>query len=149
MSAHFKEKHHWTEDTFLSIDWPSSDKEYKRLSAGRQLAAFTLQNGLWPTQYVLNQRKPAQSPTCPRYHLRPETQNHVLCCPQAQTSQLQQWHSVETVFKSTLHTPSPIYNVIEYGIRSWQEGDANLQWPIPILSDNDPTNQSIFLAYTR
>ena len=29
MSAHFKEKHHWSEDTFLSIDWPSSDKEYK------------------------------------------------------------------------------------------------------------------------
>jgi hypothetical protein len=149
MSAHFKEKHHWSEDTFLSIDWPSSDKEYKRLSPGRRLEAFKLQNGLWPTQYVLHQRKPAQSPACPRCHLSPETHDHVLCCPQAQASRLQQWRSVETVFKSTLHTPSLIYDAIEYGIRSWQEGDPNLQWPFPIPSNNDPIDQPIFLAYKR
>ena len=45
ISAHLKEKHHWSEDTFLSIDWSALDKEYKRLSTGCWLAAFKLQNG--------------------------------------------------------------------------------------------------------
>ena len=31
----------------------------------------------------------------------------------------------------------------------WQERNPNLQWPFPVLSDHDPINQSIFLAYTR
>ena len=46
MSAHFKEKHHWIEDTFLYIDWSALEKEYKWLSTGHRLAAFKLQNGL-------------------------------------------------------------------------------------------------------
>ena len=71
---------------FLSIDWLASDKEYKQLSTGCWFPSFKLQNALWPMQYVLHQCKPAQSPTCPRCHLSPETHDHVLCCPQAQTS---------------------------------------------------------------
>ena len=45
MSKYFKEKHHWSEETFLSIDWLASDREYKRFPTGRRLASFKLQNG--------------------------------------------------------------------------------------------------------
>ena len=127
--AYFKEKHHWSKDTFLSIDWSASDKEYKWLSTGFWLASFKLQNGLWPTQYVLHQCIPAQYPACPRSCLSPETHDHVLCCPQAQTAWLQYWCSVGTVLKSTLHTPDPIYNNFKNGIRSCQEGVPTLNGP--------------------
>ena len=145
MSTYFNEKYHWSEDIFLSIDWLASDKEYKQLSTGHWIASFKLQNGIGPIQYVLHQHKSAQYPACPRCHLSPETNDHVLCCPQAQTSWLQQWCSIETVFKSILHTPNSIFDAFENGIGSWQEGDPNLQWPFPIPSDNDPINQSINL----
>ena len=115
MSKYFQEKHRWSEETFLSIDWLASDREYKRLPTGRRLASFKLQNGLWPTYSVLHQRQPTHSPTCPRCCLDPETYNHVLCCPQAQTTWLQQWCTVAT----TLKAPSPIYDALEHGIRSW------------------------------
>ena len=86
MSTYFNEKYHWSEDTILSIDWLASDKEYKQLSTGHWIASFKLQNGIRPMQYVLHQHIPAQYPACPRCHLSPETHDHVLCCPQAQTS---------------------------------------------------------------
>ena len=79
MSKYLKEKNHWSEETFLSINWLASDREYKRLPTGRQLESLKLQNGLWPTYSVLHQRQPTQSPTCPRCCLDPETHNHVLC----------------------------------------------------------------------
>ena len=149
MSTYFNEKYHWSEGIFLSIDWLVSDKEYKQLSTGHWIASFKLQNGIRTMLYVHHQSKSAQYPACPRFPLSPETHDHVLCCPQAQTSWLQQWYSVAIVLKSTLHTSNPIFNTFENGIRSWQEGDPNLQWPFPIPSDNDPIIQSIFLAYTR
>ena len=46
MSAHLKEKHHWSEYIFFSISWLALDKEYKWISTGCWLAAFRLQNGL-------------------------------------------------------------------------------------------------------
>jgi hypothetical protein len=115
MLAYFKEKHHWSKDTFLSIDYLASDKEYKQLSTGCWLAPFKLQNGLWSTQNVLHQRIPAQYPACPRNFHSPETHDHVLCCPQAQTALLQQRYSVAIVLKSTLHTSNPIYNALRMG----------------------------------
>ena len=30
LSAYFNENFHWSEDIFLSIEWPSSDKDYKQ-----------------------------------------------------------------------------------------------------------------------
>ena len=81
MSKYFKEKHHWTEEAILSIDWLASDKEYKPLHTRHRLASFKLQNRSWPMYTVLHQRQPTQSPTCPRCGLDPETYNHVLCCP--------------------------------------------------------------------
>ena len=77
MTKYFQEKHCWSEETFLSIDWLTSGKEYKRLPTGRRLASLTLQNRLWPTYSVLHQCKPTHSPTCPRCCLDPETHNHV------------------------------------------------------------------------
>ena len=149
MSKYFIDRHCWSEDTFLSIDWLASNKEYKQLPTGHRLASFKLQNRLWPTYTILYQRQPTQSPTCPRCCLDPETHNHVLCCLQVQTSWLQQWFTVATILKSTLKIPSPIYDALERGIRSWQEGDPDLQWPFPLPSDNDPVDQAIFLAYTK
>ena len=75
--------------------------------------------------------------------------NHVLCCPQAQTTRLQKWCTVATTLKSILKTPSPIYNALEHGIRSWQEGDPDPQWPFSLPPDNNPIDQAIFLAYTK
>ena len=46
MSTYFNEKYHWSEDTFLSIDWLALDKEYKQLSTGHWIASFKLQMGL-------------------------------------------------------------------------------------------------------
>ena len=81
--------------------------------------------------------------------LRSETNYHTLGCPQAQHSRLQQ-----VVFcwdRSWGHNPPtlPTYNAIEYGIRLWQEGDPDPQWPSLNPLDNDPIDQSIPLAYTR
>ena len=149
MSKYFQEKHHWSEETSLSIDWLASDREYKQLPTGRRLALFKLQNGLWPTYSILHQRQPTHSSTCPRCCLNPEIYNHVLCCPQAQTTRLQKWYTVATTLKLTLKTPSPIYNALEHSIRSWQEGDPDPQWPLPLPSDNDPIDHAIFLAYTK
>ena len=149
MSKYFKEKYCWSEETFLSIDWLATDKEYKWLTSGYWFATFKLQYGLWPSYSILHQQKPTQSPTCPRCYLDPETHNHVLCCPQAQTTWLQKWCIVATTLKSTLKTPSPIYNTLEHGIRSWQEGNPDPQWPNPLPSDNDPFDQVIFLTYTK
>ena len=84
MSTYFKEYHCWPNETFLSIDWVGSNKEFKWLPRGRQLASFKLQNGQWPTYSVLHQQKTTHSPTRPRCCLDPEMHNHVLCCPQAQ-----------------------------------------------------------------
>ena len=118
MSKYFKEKHCWSEETFLSIDWLALDREYKCLPTGCRLASFKLQNGLWPMYSVLHQCKPVQSLTCPRCCLDPETHIHVLCCPQAQTIRFQQWCTVATTLKTTLKTPSSIYSTLEHGIRS-------------------------------
>ena len=57
MSAYFKEKYHWSEDTFLSIHWLAAEKEYKQLSTGHRLASFKLHNELWLMQYMLHQHK--------------------------------------------------------------------------------------------
>ena len=102
MSTYFKEKHCWSEDTFLSIDWIASNKKYKQSPTGHRLASFKFQNRLWPTYSILYHPKPSQSPTCPKCCLDPETHNHVLSCPQAQTTWLQQWCTVATTLKSTL-----------------------------------------------
>ena len=118
MSKYFKEKHCWSGKTFHSIDWQASNKEYKQLPTGRQLASFKLQNGLWPTYSVLHQRKPTRSPTFPRCCLCHETHKLVICFSQAQTTWLQQCCIVETAFKSALKTPSPIYGALVYGIKS-------------------------------
>ena len=123
--------------------------EYKRLPTGYRLASFKLQNGLWPTYSVPHQHKPTQSPTCARCCLDPETHNHVLCFPKAQTTWLQKWCTVATTLKSKLKTPSPIYDALEHGIRTWYEGNPDPQWPFPLPSDNDPINQANFLAYTK
>ena len=149
MSKYFKEKYCWSEETFLSIDWLATDKEYKWLTSGYWFATFKLQYGLWPSYSILHQQKPTQSPTCPRCCLDPETHNHILCCPQAQTTWLQQWCTVATTLKSKLKTPSPIYSALEHGIRTWQEGDLDPQWPFSLPSDIDPIDQAIFLAYTK
>ena len=69
--------------------------------------------------------------------------------PKAQSNQLQQWCTHETTLKSTSNNPSPMYNAPEHVIKSWHEGNLNLQWPFSLSSDNDPTNQTIFLAYTK
>ena len=149
MSKYFQEKHRWSEETFLSIDWLVSDREYKWLPTERQLALFKLQNGLWPTYSVLHQHKQTHSPTCPRCSLYPEMHNHALCCPQAQTTRLQQWCTIAKTIKSTFKTLSPIYDALEHGIRSWQEGNPDPQWPFPLPSDNDLIDQALFLAYTK
>ena len=73
---------------------------------------------------------------------------HVLCCPQAQSIQLYKWCTVKTTLKSTLKFLIIIYDALDHGIRSWQEGNPDPQWPFPLPSDNDNINQTIFLAYT-
>ena len=81
MSKYFKEKHCWSEESFLSIELLESDKEYKWLPTGRLLASFKLQNGLWPTYSVHHQCKPTHSPTSPRCCLDPEMcGSHISFC---------------------------------------------------------------------
>ena len=109
-----------------NIDWDSSEREYQRLSPGQRLASFKLQNGMWPTNKILHQRKQIPSPLCSRCNLYPETHNHVLCRELAQPIRLQQWNTVTTVIKTTLNTPTSLYEALEFGIRSWQEGESNI-----------------------
>jgi hypothetical protein len=129
MEDYFLNKFGWDTPTFSNIDWDSSEREYQRLSPGRHLASFKLQNGLWPTNKILHQRKQIPSPLCSRCNLYPETHNHVLSCEQAQPTRLQQWNIVTTVIKTTLNTPTPIYDALEFGIRSWQECESDIHWP--------------------
>ena len=109
MSKYFKEKHHWSEEPFLSIDWLASDKEYKQLPTGRRLASFKLQNGLWPMFSIIHQHQPTHSPTCPRCCLDPETHNYVLCCLQAQTTQAPK--VVYSGNNTQVNTPDPKPNL--------------------------------------
>ena len=147
MADYFHHKSGWDNITFSNIDWDSSEKEYCRLSPGRRLASFKLQNGLWPTNKTLHQRKQAPSPLCSRCNLHPETHNHVLCCEQAQPIRLQQWLLVSSVLKTTLNTPLPIHDALKFGIRSWQEGEQDIQWPFPFPSSSDPIDEAIYLAF--
>ena len=78
MADYFHQKFGWDNITFSNIDWDSSEKEYCRLSPGRRLASFKLQNGMWPTNKTLHQRQQAPFPLCSRCNLNPETHNHVL-----------------------------------------------------------------------
>jgi hypothetical protein len=129
MQDYFLNKFGWDTPIFSNIDWNSSEREYQCLSPGWRLASFKLQNGLWPTNKILHQRKQIPSPLCPRCNLYPETHNHVICCVHAQPIWLQQWNIVATVIKTTLNTPTSIYEALEFGICSWQEGESYIHWP--------------------
>ena len=60
-----------------------------------------------------------------------------------------QWCIDKATLKFTFKTPSPIYDTLKHGIRSWQEGNPDPQWPFSIPSVNDFIVQAIFLAYTK
>jgi hypothetical protein len=147
MQDYFLNKFGWDAPTFGNIDWDSSEREYQHLSPGCRLASFKLQNGLWPTNKILHQRKQIPTPLCSRCNLYPETHNHVLCCEYAQPIQLQQWDLVRSVLKTTLNTPTPIFNALEFGIRSWQEGESDSHWPFSLPSGSDPIDEAIYLAF--
>ena len=89
---------------------------------------------------------PPPFPPCSRCNLYPETYNHVLCCKQAQPIRLQQWLLVSSVLRITRNTSLPIHDALEFGIRSWQEGEQDIQWPFPFPSSSDPTDEAIYLA---
>ena len=147
VTDYFQHKFGWDNITFSNIDWDLSEKEYCCLFPGRRLASFKLQNGLWPTNKTLHQCKQAPSPLCSWCTLHPETHNHVLCCEQAQPIWLQQWLLVSSVLKTTLNTPLPIHDALEFGIRSWQEGEQDIQWPFPFPSSSKPIDEAIYLAF--
>ena len=147
MADYFQHKFGWDNITFSNIDWDSSEREYFCLSPCRHLASFKHQNGLWPTNKTLHQGKQALSPLCSWCNLHPETHNHILCYKQAQSIRLQQWLLVSSVLRTTLNTPLPIHNALEFGNRSWQEGELDIQWPFPFPSSLDPIDESIYLAF--
>jgi hypothetical protein len=147
MQNYFLNKFGWDTPTFGNIDWDSSEREYQCLSPGCYLASFKLQNGLWPTNKILHQRKQIPTPLCSHCNLYPETHNHVLCCEHAQPIWLQQWDLVRSVLKTTLNTPTPIYNALEFVIHSWQEGESYIHWPFTIPSGSDPIDEAIYLAF--
>ena len=60
---------------------------------------------------------------------------------------LQQWRLVSSVLKTTLNTPLPIHDALQFGIRSWQEGEQDIQWPFPLPSNLDPIEEAIYLAF--
>ena len=147
MADYFQHKFGRDNKTFSNIDWDSSEKEYYRLSPGRRLASFKLQNGLWPINKTLHQRKQAPSPLCSWCNLDPETHNHVLYCEQAQPTRLQQWLLVPSVLRTTLNTPAPIHDALKFGIRSWQEGEHEVLWPFPFPSSSNAIDDAIYLAF--
>ena len=128
MQDYFLNKFGWDTPTFSNIDWDSSERVHQHLSPGRRLASFKLQNGLWPTNKILHQYKKIPSPLSSHCTLYPETHNHVLSCEQAQLTQLQQWNLVTSVLKANLNTPTSLYEALEFGIRSWQEGESDIHW---------------------
>ena len=142
-------KYGWSTPIFLSIDWESSEKESRRLSYGRSLATFKLQQGLWPTYTVLNQRNPSHPALCPRCNVDPETHDHVLRCTNAHDFRSSQWAEVVSTFKDTLRTPRVLLRAIECGIRSWQDGIAPIQWPYPIPPNSDTLGSSIYNAFLQ
>ena len=71
MEEYFHKKFGWDTATFHNIVLDASEKEYHRLSPGRQLASFKLQNGLWPTNKILHQHKKIPSPLFPPVHTTP------------------------------------------------------------------------------
>ena len=54
---------------------------------------------------------------------------------------------MSSVLRTTLNTPLPIHNALEFGNRSWQEGELDIQWPFPFPSSLDPIDESIYLAF--
>jgi hypothetical protein len=147
MQDYFLNKYGWDTPAFSNIDWDSSEREYQCLSPGRCLASFKFQNGLWPTNKISHQRKQIPSPLCSHCTHYSEAHNHVLCCKQAQPIRLQQWELVTSVLKTTLNTPAPIYNALEFGICSWQEGETDIHWPFTLPSGSDPIDETIYLAF--
>ena len=146
MADYFQHKFGWDNINFSKIDWDSSEKEYCCLSPGCCLASFKLQNGLWPTNKTLHQRKQAPFPLCSWCNLHPESHNHVLCCEQAQPIRLQQWLLVSSVLRTTLNTPLPIHDALKFGIIFWQEGEQDIQWSFPFPSSSNPIDEAIYLA---
>ena len=130
--------------------WPSLNRLVS-ISQGIQTAPqrMLVCNIQASSHSVLHQWKTAQPPTCPWCSIWLKTQNHVMCCPQDQTTWFQYLCKIATALKSTLHTSNPIYDAYEHVIRVWQEGDLDLQWPSPLPTDNDLIDKAIFLAYTR
>ena len=126
MQDYFLNKFDWDALTFCNIDWDSLERVYQCLSSGCRLASFKLQIGLWQTNKALHGCKEITSPLSSRCTLYPEAHNHVLCCEQAQPIQLQQWNLVTSVLKANFNTPTPIYEALEFGIRSWQVGESDI-----------------------
>ena len=147
MTVSFCHKFGWDSITYYNIDLDSTDKEYYHLFTGCCLESYKLQNGLWPTNKTLHQRKQAPFPLCSWCNLHPETHNHGLCCEQAQPIRLQQWLLVSSVLRTSLNNPQPIYNALEFGIRSWQEGEQDIWWPLPFPSSSDPIDEAIYLVF--
>ena len=54
---------------------------------------------------------------------------------------------MSSVLKTTLNTPLPIHDALEFGIRSWQEGEQDIQWPFPFPSSSNPIDEAIYLAF--
>ena len=147
MQDYFHNKYGWDTATFHNIDWDTSEKEYHQFSPGRRLASFKLQNDLWLTNQILPQCKNIPSPFCSHCTQHPEMYNHVLSCKHAQQIRLQLWNKVITVLTTTLKTPTPLQDALEFGIRSWQEGDSDIHWPFPFPSGSDPIDSAIFIAF--
>jgi hypothetical protein len=136
-----------TQEILDSIYWQFSHAVYKRLSYSRKLASFKLQQGLWPTTAVLHLQKEAASPNCLRCLLEPETHAHVLRCNSAQEIRQILWKKVSSLLQDNLETPKALTNALEYGIRSWQEGEDAIVWPFPDPAPSDQIDITLYSAF--
>ncbi len=78
LESRYCTKNGWTTAIFHSIDWESSEREYKCLSYGRRLASFKIQQGLWPTISFYISVKLPLPPYVPAVSSK---LNHMTMCP--------------------------------------------------------------------
>ena len=111
--------------------------------------ASLLQTPKWLVAYKQNshQRKKIPSPLFSRCTQHPETHNYVLRFEHAQQIRLQLWNKVTTVLTTDLMTPTQLQDALEFGIRSWQEGDTDIHWPFPFPSGSDPIDNATLIAF--
>jgi hypothetical protein len=119
------EKYQWSQEAFISIDWPAIGVVMERLSTLSRVKHSKLIHSWLPVMTRTARYAKSTANLCPLCLAVPETQDHIFCCssPVAIKSRVAAWHSCLETIRTKGKTSRHILDAFDSG------GSVFLQLP--------------------